>query len=46
VGGPVEIEDDGLVNSKVDDLVETGSKFNYPVGGLNCGVGEPMSEIT
>jgi hypothetical protein len=45
-GGPVETEDDGLVDSEVDGLVETGTKFDCPVEGLKYGTGEPVSETT
>jgi hypothetical protein len=35
---------DGLVDSEVDGLVETGTKFDCPVEGLKNGIGEPVSE--
>jgi hypothetical protein len=37
VNEPFEIEDDGLVDPEVDDLVETGRKFNCSVKGVKYG---------
>jgi hypothetical protein len=37
---------DGLIDSEVDGLVETGTKFDCPVEGLKNGTGEPESETT
>ena len=34
-----EIEYDELVNSEVDDLVKTRTKFDCPVEGLKYGIG-------
>ena len=46
VGGPIETEDERLVDLEVDDLVETRTKFDCLVEGLKYGVGEPVSKTT